>query len=116
MWVTCRLRTWSAAPLSFSSRPTARPGCSRCGNGRRPSAGNACSTKSGPSMNPDPLKELQARLGYSFRNTDLMRHALTHASTGAAVNYERLEFLGDRVIGLVMAEILYNAFPDESEG
>jgi ribonuclease III len=41
--------------------------------------------------------------------------ALTHGSQGAA-NYERLEFLGDRVLGLSMAEWLYEAFPDEPEG
>lgn len=41
--------------------------------------------------------------------------ALTHGSQGAA-NYERLEFLGDRVLGLVMAEWLYERFPDEPEG
>lgn len=41
---------------------------------------------------------------------------MTHASTGADTNYERLEFLGDRVLGLLMAEILYAAFPQEAEG
>ncbi|WP_254602763.1 ribonuclease III, partial [Sphingomonas bacterium] len=45
----------------------------------------------------------------------LATRALTHASVGEA-NYERLEFLGDRVLGLAMAEWLYELFPDEPEG
>tara|TARA_R110002124_G_scaffold149220_1_gene315172 strand:+ start:335911 stop:336588 length:678 start_codon:yes stop_codon:yes gene_type:complete len=45
----------------------------------------------------------------------LFKQALTHSSTGSA-DYERLEFLGDRVLGLVMAEMLYKRFPDEAEG
>ena len=67
------------------------------------------------------LDELEARLGHSFANRDLMHHALTHVSAGSAVrsrgeSYQRLEFLGDRVLGLVVAEMLYAAFPGASEG
>lgn len=58
----------------------------------------------------------QDRLGYHFSNPELLRLALTHASTGADVNYERLEFLGDRVLGLAVADLLYRSFPQESEG
>jgi ribonuclease-3 len=58
---------------------------------------------------------LQTRLGYKFRNDDLLKTALTHASTGHA-DYERLEFLGDRVVGLIMAERLYALYPGEPEG
>ena len=58
-------------------------------------------------------------LGETFGRTpgDLAQYerALTHGSQAAA-NYERLEFLGDRVLGLVMAEWLYGLFPDEPEG
>lgn len=59
---------------------------------------------------------LQDRLGHRFSDTGLLRAAMTHASTGLAGNYERLEFLGDRVLGLVMAEILFEMFPQEAEG
>ncbi len=61
------------------------------------------------------LAVFQDRLGYHFKNPDHLNHALTHASTGEE-NYERLEFLGDRVLGLVVAEILYRCFPFEKEG
>ncbi|HNQ92592.1 MAG TPA: ribonuclease III [Alphaproteobacteria bacterium] len=70
---------------------------------------------------PDEEKELelrvfQDRLGYHFKNPDFLAQALTHASTAEDENYERLEFLGDRVLGLVVAEILYRCFPYENEG
>jgi len=60
-----------------------------------------------------------AILGYQFRDGALLTSALTHPSrraSGRASAYERLEFLGDRVLGLVIAEMLLRAFPDESEG
>ena len=66
----------------------------------------------------DALPELEARIGHVFAEERLLRHALTHVSASAVrpESYERLEFLGDRVLGLVVAEMLFNAFPDESEG
>lgn len=65
---------------------------------------------------PCVLDIFEARLGYRFRDRDYLRHALTHASTGGDRDYERLEFLGDRVLGLVVAHLLYKEFPEESEG
>lgn len=65
---------------------------------------------------PQPLERLQAHLGYKFSNQELLKAAMTHASMGIAGNYERLEFLGDRVLSLVMADILYATFPEEVEG
>lgn len=62
------------------------------------------------------LKKLQEKIGYDFHETKLLEAALTHSSTGSHTNYERLEFLGDRVLGLVMAETVYAMFPRESEG
>jgi ribonuclease III len=63
---------------------------------------------------------LEARLGYVFTDKLLLIRALTHASArsaGMAPNdNERLEFLGDRVLGLAMAELIYGQFPDDSEG
>lgn len=61
------------------------------------------------------LAVFQDRLGYHFTNPDYLERALTHSSRGVE-NYERLEFLGDRVLGLVIAEILYRTFPFEKEG
>jgi ribonuclease-3 len=67
------------------------------------------------------LKALEARLGHSFSNAALLAEALTHVSATPAdaprrLNYQRLEFLGDRVLGLCIAEMLYVAFPDAEEG
>jgi len=63
---------------------------------------------------------LQEALGHSFANPDLLSRALTHASAAAAEQrggtYERLEFLGDRVLGLVVADMLDEYFPDALEG
>ncbi len=67
------------------------------------------------------LDELAASIGYSFADPALLATALTHGSLGRrrqarAENYERLEFVGDRVLGLVVAERLYQMFPSEDEG
>ena len=61
------------------------------------------------------LKDLQDILKYHFKNPQLLRQALTHSShtTDIAQNYERLEFLGDRVLGLSIAALLYKIFPNE---
>ena len=64
------------------------------------------------------MSALEDRLGYRFRDPALLTHALTHASTTTdrLQSNERLEFLGDRVLGLVVAEMLFDTFPDEPEG
>ena len=59
---------------------------------------------------------IQVSLDYTFREPELLERALTHTSAGVDVNYERLEFLGDRVLGLVVAEMLLERFPTENEG
>jgi ribonuclease III len=59
---------------------------------------------------------LSAALGHDFARPELLDQALTHPSVAGSVPYERLEFLGDRVLGLVVAEMLYRAFPKEPEG
>jgi ribonuclease III len=62
---------------------------------------------------------LEERLAYRFKDPSLLARALTHVSaTGGPdrATYQRLEFLGDRVLGLAVAEMLYRAFPDASEG
>ncbi len=67
-------------------------------------------------MQPKPIKELQDKIGYKFKDPDLLRTALTHSSATGKESYERLEFLGDRVLGLVIATLLYKRFPNEQEG
>jgi ribonuclease-3 len=66
------------------------------------------------------LEALQRRIGHVFRDPALLKLALTHSSAapkpGANANNERLEFLGDRVLGLVIAELLVKTFPDAAEG
>jgi ribonuclease III len=58
---------------------------------------------------------LQKRLGYEFKDGDLLRRALTHRSH-SAVHNERLEFLGDSVVNCTIALALYQKFPDLPEG
>lgn len=65
---------------------------------------------------PELIAELEKKISHHFADPKLLRDALTHSSTGERHNYERLEFLGDRVLGLVVARILYERFPHEKEG
>jgi ribonuclease-3 len=58
---------------------------------------------------------LEAKLGHKPASLDLFERALTHSSLSED-NYERLEFLGDRVLGVTIADWLYGLFPDEPEG
>lgn len=64
------------------------------------------------------LPALEARVGHAFENPALLHAALTHvsASPQRPESYERLEFLGDRVLGLAVAHMLYESFPEVSEG
>ncbi|WP_456412993.1 ribonuclease III [Thiolapillus sp.] len=61
------------------------------------------------------LKRLQRNLGYEFRDESLLVQSLTHRSAGAR-NNERLEFLGDAILGFEIAENLYREHPNASEG
>lgn len=68
------------------------------------------------------LSEFEKRLGYSFQNKALLENALTHSSYAnehrreGITSNERLEFLGDAILGLVVAEHLYKTHPDKPEG
>jgi ribonuclease III len=62
------------------------------------------------------LSSLEEKLGYHFSDRALLERALTHASATPSYSNERLEFLGDRVLGLVVAETLHSRYPQESEG
>jgi ribonuclease-3 len=59
---------------------------------------------------------LSEKLGHTFRDQALLKRALTHASADAVMSNERLEFLGDRVLGLIVAEKLHDRYPDDAEG
>ena len=68
------------------------------------------------------IADLEQRIGYRFRDLGLLEHALTHKSkahedaTGGVVDNESLEFLGDAVLGFVVADLLYREFPHFQEG
>jgi ribonuclease-3 len=64
------------------------------------------------------LKDCQQTLGYSFKNIKLLENALTHTSFKTPYNpsNERLEFLGDAILGMVISEYLFKKFPSYSEG
>jgi ribonuclease-3 len=89
--------------------------------GARDSAGQDPSTADQAALE-ESVRALEAKLGYTFREGDLLKNALRHRShvhvTGRdrEQSNERLEFLGDAVLGLVVNEDLYNKFPDRSEG
>jgi len=71
---------------------------------------------------PQAFDTLEARIGYRFRDRGLLEHALTHKSkahedpSGGVTDNESLEFLGDAVLGLIVSEALFRAFPTYSEG
>ncbi|MGM9669053.1 MAG: ribonuclease III [Faecousia sp.] len=68
------------------------------------------------------IKDLERRIGYEFHNLSLLQNALTHSSYAnerwhnSLLSNERLEFLGDSILGMVVAEHLYRSFPDRPEG
>lgn len=70
----------------------------------------------------ETLGPLEARAGYKFRDLGLLEHALTHRSrahedaSGGVIDNESLEFLGDAVLGFVIADMLFQRFPTHSEG
>ena len=68
------------------------------------------------------IKDLENAIGYQFRNISLLQNALTHSSYAnerwhnSLMSNERLEFLGDSILGMVVAEYLYRTFPNRPEG
>lgn len=62
------------------------------------------------------LASLQKVLGYTFKDTSLAKLALTHRSFDGKINYERLEFLGDALLGMIIGEALYYQYPNQNEG
>ncbi len=64
----------------------------------------------------DKIKDLEKIIQYSFKNNLLLTKSLTHKSFNNIDNNEKLEFLGDRVLGLIISQKLLEKFPDEKEG
>lgn len=68
------------------------------------------------------IKDLETAIGYRFQNISLLQNALTHSSYAnerwhnSLLSNERLEFLGDSILGMLVAEYLYRNFPDRPEG
>ena len=68
------------------------------------------------------IKDLEAAIGYRFKNITLLQNALTHSSYAnerwhdGLMSNERLEFLGDSILGMVVADYLYRNFPQRPEG
>ena len=71
-------------------------------------------------MSKGDFTKLEESLGYKFKDKSLLKRALTHSSLSGGSkrvrDLERLEFLGDRVLGLLTAEELWRQYPDFSEG
>lgn len=73
-------------------------------------------------MSMDNLKHLEKKLNYNFKNRDLLERALTHSSfinendMKSFESNERLEYLGDAILGLVIGEYFYKNFPEDNEG
>ena len=61
-------------------------------------------------------QDLQKKINVKFKNLDLLIQSLTHKRFDTKKNYEKMEFLGDRVLGLVIAKKLLETYPDEKEG
>src|SRR5580704_7820191 len=109
------------APPGWSSRATTMthrcsPTC-RCTSPSTRRSGSAEASTSRPLMTAAgwPAAWVRERLGYEPRDPALFRAALTHRSASGA-NNERLEFLGDAVLNLLVAHALYRAFPQANEG
>ena len=67
------------------------------------------------------VEELESKIGYTFKNRKLLKIALTHSSFanesgGKFVSYERLEFLGDSVLGIITSDYIFRTFPHLPEG
>ncbi|MEO1066209.1 MAG: ribonuclease III [Pseudomonadota bacterium] len=71
---------------------------------------------------PLDIQSFEKKLGYTFQDPELLTRALTHSShlthgvLSATASYQRLEFMGDRVLAFVIADMLYDAFPHAEEG
>src|SRR6202008_2290145 len=107
------LRIWSGTHASSGGRSTTACACSNHGPGRAPSVMTGSPRLS---IKDSDWPALEEALGHRFADRELLKRALPHPSLGAAHSNERLEFLGARVLGLIVADRLYKDFPAEAEG
>ena len=63
-----------------------------------------------------PFKVIEKAIKYKFKNKSLLIQSMTHKSLDKISSYERFEFLGDRILGLIVSEELFKIFPNENEG
>src|ERR1700729_3570932 len=101
------MKTWKTSGPSDTPLPTSTPSSRR---------GDA-----GADAGAEGAAALADRLGHTFADIGLLQHALAHRSwcgeqEGGAPSNERLEFLGDAVLGLVVARYSYERYPDFAEG
>ncbi len=67
-------------------------------------------------MTKQSLKNFEKKINITFNDFNILKQSLTHKSKSSSVNNEKLEFLGDRVLGLVLAKTLLRIYPNDSEG
>ena len=102
--------------ISLFSPMTPRQACGKSGSGRRQSGGqDFLRPLTDPGKTAEANKAIERLLKYQFADRGLLEEALTHKSWGGA-SYERLEFLGDRVLDLIVAGMLFERYPDQGEG
>jgi ribonuclease III len=87
----------------------------------QPEAGRVLASSSDAKRRAAAASDLEARIGYHFQDPGLIDRALTHVSAlkeprNPIRSYQRLEFLGDHVLGLAVSEMLFRAFPRANEG
>jgi len=64
----------------------------------------------------DNIKNVEFTIGYTFNNKEIIEEALSHKSFKCNYNYERLEFLGDSLLNIIISEWLYEKYPNDNEG
>ena len=64
----------------------------------------------------DKLTTLQKKINIKFNNLNILKKSITHKSYDSINNYEKLEFLGDRILGFVISKKLIELYPDQKEG
>jgi ribonuclease-3 len=116
----------SAAPEQEDKPPEAKPAASKMSDKAidKPSDASAAGEKSKKPRRPSAkalVREIEERIGHTFKNPTLLKTALTHVSAlkpsqNRTDSYQRLEFLGDHVLGLIVSDMLYGAFPKADEG
>src|SRR3569623_1902287 len=112
----------SAAPMQEDMPPEAKPAVAKASDRKAADAVSLQKTKKTRRPSAKALvREIEERIGHTFTNPALLKTALTHVSAlkssqNRTDSYQRLEFLGDHVLGLIVSDMLYGAFPKANEG